>query len=365
MKIICTQENLRTGLTMTSRIISSSNTLPILNNLLLKTENGLLKISSTNLELSIHTIVRCKVESEGEVCIPAKTFTELVSTLPNSNITLSKDESSVKVTADNYSAVVKSLPSEDFPLIPEIQSDALIVFPGAELKASLDQVLFAASTNETQPEICGVLLEVNGNTSKFVATDRYRLAEKKVVLGKGVHLEKSIIIPLKTSQEISKVLSGFEDQVQVSFGENQALFTLGDTQIISRLIDGQYPDYAQIIPPDFATTATVDRAGLLQALRTSGIFSHGSNTVRLEIDPKGNVVVSSGSQDLGESTITVDATVKGPGAAILFNYRYILDMLNALNSGEVVLKVNTDSTPVVITPKQDTDYTYLVMPIKN
>ncbi len=363
MKIICTQENLRAGLQITSRIISSSNTLPILNNLLLKTENGLLKISSTNLEISIHTLIRCKVEEQGEVCIPAKTFTELVGTLPNKNITLTKEDAAVKVSTDNYTATVKSLSSDDFPLIPQVQGEAVVVFPTEVLKDALTQVLFAASTNETQPEISGVFMQGTGAGCKFVATDRYRLAEKSVTLA-NAQFNKGVIIPLRTAQEITKVLSGAGDTVEVTVGDNQILFVLGDTHIISRLIDGQYPDYEQIIPQEFATEARINRLELLQALRASGIFSHGSNSVRMEINPKGSVIVSSGSQDLGESVVTVESVVTGPETTVLFNYRYIQDMLANLDIPEVLVKVNSDSTPVVVTEPDTKGYIYLVMPIK-
>lgn len=364
MKVICTQENLRTGLQTASRIITSSNTLPVLNNLLLKTENGLLSISSTNLEISIRTQVRCKIETEGEVCIPAKTFTELIGTLPNNNITLLTDSGVLRVETENFKGSLKTLPAEEFPLIPEVAARSTIRFVSTELKKALEYVLFAASTNETQPEICGVFIAGTSDGIKMVATDRYRLAEIKlpVRISEGID---NIIIPLKTANEIDKILSGPETPVEIKIGDNQALFSIAETQIVSRLVDGQYPDYEQIIPETFDTNISVSRTSLLSALRTSGIFSYGTNTVRLEfLGSEQKIVVSSGSQDLGESTVSVPCSVVGPDVTVLFNYRYIQDVLSSLNEEEILVKVNTDNTPVVIGRSDNKDYLYLVMPIK-
>lgn len=364
MKIICTQENLRTGLSTVSRIITSSNTLPILNNLLLKTENGLLKVSSTNLEISIHTIVRCKVEDPGEVCVPAKIFSDLVNTLPNRNITLTAGEGVLKVEVEKHSASVKTLPSDDFPSIPAVDSGNKITFASSVLKGSLEEVVFAASHNETQPEISGVLIKPAKTGCTFVATDRYRLAERK--LSMSAPDTGQVIVPLRTSLEIIKSLASGPETVDMVLGENQILFDVGDTQIISRVIDGQYPDYEQIIPNQFGTTVYINRLELLGALKTSSIFSQGSNSVRLEVDESGSqIIISSGSQDVGESTVAVAAEISGPGVSVLFNHRYILDMLNASSAERMLVKINSDSLPVVFSEDNNSEYLYLVMPIKN
>ena len=363
MKVVCTQENLKVGLSKVGRIITSSNTLPILNNLLLKTENGLLKISSTNLEISIHTLVRCKIEEPGEVCLPAKIFTDLIQSLPNTNIVLTKHEKEIQVNTDNYSAVVKSLSADEFPLIPSVESVLVVKLPAKILHGALDSVLFAASTNETQPEISGICLTVSNGMLKLVATDRYRLAEWTTKI--PTIPDFSVILPYKTGQELVRALSGLEVMVEVVVGDNQVLFLIGETSIVSRLIDGQYPEYGNIIPQSFLTTIQCDRSAMLGALKTSGVFSYGTNSVRFGFEDNGAVLtVSSGGQDVGESIVSVPCVVRGPGSHIIFNYRYIQDVLGVLRGEEIVLYINNDSAPVVFKEVGEESYMYLVMPIK-
>jgi DNA polymerase-3 subunit beta len=278
MKIICTQENLRNGLSAVSRIISNSNTLPILNNVLLKTENGLLNLTATNLELAVTTMVRCKIEEEGSVCLVSKTFAELVNNLPTGNITIESKDSEVVISTEHYNNKIKTLPSEEFPSIPVVDNGQKLTFDGIQLKQSLDSVVFAASTSETQPEISGVLLtKDDSGVVKFVATDRYRLAEKTI--GGQASSVKNVIIPNKTAQELSRLLTNQSDPVEVIITDNQISVTTVDTTVISRLIDGQYPDYQQIIPQDFNATVNVDKRELANALKTSGIFSRGTGSV--------------------------------------------------------------------------------------
>ncbi|HYV33380.1 MAG TPA: DNA polymerase III subunit beta, partial [Candidatus Limnocylindria bacterium] len=182
MKIICTQENLKSGLATVGRIISSTNTLPILNNLLIKTENGLLKISSTNLEIAITTTVRCKIEEDGGVTVTSKTLVDLVNNLPNKNITFQTKENELLIETENYHTSVKTLPMEEFPLIPTVEGKNTLNLDSQELKKALDQVVFAASTNQTQPEMSGILFSKSSGELRVAATDRYRLAERKMVL---------------------------------------------------------------------------------------------------------------------------------------------------------------------------------------
>lgn len=365
MKITCTQENLKTGLQSVSRIIGNSNTLPILNNLLLKTENGLLKIVSTNLEISIYTTIRCKVEEVGEACVPAKTLTDLVSTLPSKNVCLEVVGSSLKVTSEKYNAQIKILPSEDFPSVPLVESQTSFVARAGELKFALQEVLFAASVNETQPEISGVLFKGTDAGCMFVATDRYRLAEKKVVSNK-LAFAGMFILPLKTVHELNKTLNNPDAEVVVSVGENQVQFAVEDTQIISRVIDGQYPEYEHIIPKEFGITVEVKKNDFQNALKASNVFSSGTNSIKLLVSENSQeLVVSSGNQELGESTIEVPAKVVGGDVAILFNYRYVMDMLSNVDAIDIVVKINNDALPVVFNKLGVTDYLYLVMPIKN
>jgi DNA polymerase III subunit beta len=364
MNIICTQENLRLGLQTAGRIISNSNTLPILNNVLLKTTNGQLTISATNLEIAIITTIRCKIEEEGEACLPAKTLLDLVNNLPNQNITLATTDQGISIKTEHYSTLIKSLPSEDFPLIPSIDKTLSFSLPAQDLKQGIDQVVFAASQSETQPEISGILFRLKERFLYLVATDRYRLAQKRIELPKSQGL-KDVILPHKTAQEISRVIAGGVGDIEISLSDNQAAFIFNETQVISRLIEGQYPEYEQIVPEQFTTTVTVNRQELSAALKTSGIFSYTSHSVVLEYNDTGQKVkISSSSHDLGESAIDIPSVINGPAGTILFNYRYILDALSTITEPTVTIKVVNDGAPVIFTPENHDGYMYLVMPIK-
>jgi len=366
MKIICTQENLKTSLLTVGRVVSSSNTLPILNNLLIKTENGVLKISSTNLEIAITTSVRCKIEEEGEVTVANKTLTELVGNLPNKNINLTTKDNQLFIEAENYHTNIKTLPSEEFPLIPKIEGQNTITLDSQDLKAVINQVVFAASSNQTQPEISGIFLGFDKNELRVAATDRYRLAERKTVLTKPVQNPQELILPQKTAQEISRIIGNQKGEITLVFSETQIGVNFNDTEIISRLVDGQYPDYKQIIPEKFTTTLTTEKSSLINALRAASVFSQGGNTVKLDIlSGKQQLVVAAESSELGRSVVELDAKIEGGDNSVLLNHHYLLDSLAVMDSKMIVIKTISDSSPALIVPEGQDDYLYLVMPIKS
>lgn len=366
MKIICTQENLKNGLVITGRVSSSTNTLPILNNLLLSTENGQLKISSTNLEIAVNTYVRCKIEQEGAVTVGSKTITELINNLPNQNITLEGVGGEMKVETENYHTSVKTLPAEDFPLIPKVESEKTVVIDAQKLKDSVDQVAFAASTNQTQPEISGVLLALDDKSLRVVATDRYRLAEKLVETSSVHTFSEEIIVPQKTIQEISRIIGSQKGEIIVSFGENQVSFSFKETLVISRLVDGRYPDYQEIIPTEFKTTTTTQKQALVNALKTVSIFSQNTNSVNLLFSPeKQRLILNTESQDLGKGEVELPAKIEGVGGAVILNHHYILDCLSSIDTQEVVIKFIDDDSPSIILPEGKNGYRYLIMPIKS
>lgn len=364
MKLICTHENLKKGLGITARVSGSSSTLPVLNNILLKTDKGILKLSSTNLEIGVNTWVRCKVEEEGGVSVPAKTFIDLVNNLPNDKITLTLDNNVLLIEADGYKTKIKGLPMDEFPLIPEIDQDNAIEIPLKEMRAAISQVSFAAAFSETQPEISGILLALEDGFIKVVATDRYRLAEKVIkVVGAG--LVKQLIIPNKAIQELYKVLSGSNDDlVKIFVSQNQIMFKTEETEITSRLIDGQYPDYKQIIPDSFNTEIQCQTSDVVSAMRTAGIFTQSGNNVNLEFSAPNNLVAYSASGELGESKVEVPANVSGQDGKIIFNHRYILDCLGSIGTENIIIKIINDNSPAVIQSKELPGYIYLVMPIK-
>lgn len=366
MKTICTQENLKNGLAVVGRIISSTNTLPILNNILIRAEDGVMKISSTNLEVAITTQVRCKVEEEGETTVLGKAVSELVNNFPNQNITLQTQNTNLKLDTENYHTLIKTLPTEDFPLIPKLENGMAIVLDAEELKQAIDQVAFAASPNQTQPEIAGILLNSDGNQFKVVATDRYRLAEKTISQKNSSPKPESVIVPHKTIIELSRIIGGQKGEVEMVFNETQASLKFLETKIISRLVDGQYPDYKQIIPTSFNTVAVVDKNSFINGLKTTAVFGQSSNSVKINLSAKTQqLVLKAESSELGESLVELPAEITGDGGEIVFNIRYVLDSLNSIISDKVSVKIINDDSAGVITPTDANDYVYLVMPIKS
>ncbi len=365
MKVICTQENLKAGLQMVGRVISPSNSLPILNNLLIKTQDGVLKISSTNLEIAITTTIRCKTEEEGEVTVFAKTITDLVNNLPNKNVTLQTKSGEMMVDVENYHTTIKTLPAEEFPLIPEVDSKNHLILNTQDLKKAFSQVMFAVSTNQTQPEISGMLFSLQKDELKVVATDRYRLAERILKLKSPAGFEQNIIIPHKTVAELVRVIGNYDGEADIVINETQISFAINQTQIISRLIDGQYPPYQQIIPNTFNSVININRHDLVNALKTGGVFSQSNNSITFEYDnTKNTLKITAETQDLGKSAAELPAQVKGENGLIILNHRYVLDCLSILEDDSVLIKVVNDTSPTLILPVENKDYVYLVMPIK-
>jgi len=365
MKIICTQENLKSGLFTVGRIISSSNTLPVLNSVHMKTENGLLKISSTNLEIAITTNIRCKVEEDGGFTVFCKTVNDLVSNLPNKNISLHSEAGEVVIETENYKTSIKTLPSEDFPIIPDIEKGETFSIDAQKFKQALEQVVFASASNQTQPEIAGVLLNREQGVLKIAATDRYRLAEKTITLDKAGSGSQAIIVPQKTLVELQRIIGSQSGNVEFTVNETQAVFEFNETKVISRLIDGQYPDYTQIIPTSFNTTVVTKKQELVSALKAGAIFSQNNNSVKFSFDPTTQkLVLSTESQDLGKSVVEIPSQVEGQAGGLVLNHHYLLDCLSNIGTENVVIKIVDDNSPSLMLPENQNDYLYLVMPIK-
>jgi len=372
MKITCLQENLKSNLNITQNIVGKNLTLPILNNLLLETDGGRLRISSTNLEIGINTWTSGKIEKNGSLTCPAKTLTNLVNSLPNKKIDLEAKGNDLFVRCENYKAVIKGLPSDDFPLIPKIKEKPIFVFKkGDNLKNDLNQVVGAAAISESRPEFSGILFRFDKETVKFVATDSFRLAEKTIYQTSNLNQPTSLIIPQRTIQELVRILAEKpSSEVKFVLGDNQILFDLGEVELISRLIDGQYPDYQQIIPKNFETKVTLQKDEFLNNIRIASIFSSKINDIKISIKT-GKIEILSQDPDLGENKSQMDGEVQGKPMEISFNFRYLIEGLANIPTKKVILGMNPEQTtgspksnPAVIRPVGDNDFIYVVMPIK-
>jgi DNA polymerase III subunit beta len=258
---------------------------------------------------------------------------------------------------------VITLAPDEFPLIPEIDQSEAVEIAAKDLRTAISQIVFAVAYSETQPEISGILFAFEDGNLKLVATDRYRLAERTIQVKNNIN--KSFIIPNRAVSELAKVLSSSDkENVQIFFTQNQIMFKTLDTELITRLIDGQYPDYKQIIPQNFNTEIDIAVADLGTAMRTAGIFTQTGNNVSLNYSNPDHLEISSSSGDIGESKLKLPCKVEGNDGKIIFNHRYILDCLNAINTESATFKLIDENSPAVMVSKDLPGYIYLVMPIK-
>jgi DNA polymerase-3 subunit beta len=376
MKFSCTRDNLHQGLSIVSHLSAKNLNLPILQNVLMKAEGGTLNLSSTNLEMAVRCAVRGKVEQAGECTVPAKLFFDYVSLLPNETVQVQVDSGHVGVVSGRYKTKMNTLPASEFPLIPSVQAARTYQVPAAELREALSRVLFAVASHEARPELTGVCLtfESQGDKGSLIlaATDSYRLSEVTVPLPAGAESPSRVIVPSRTLGELHRILSVFRDAVDspssvtFKFSDNQLVVSYGPVELVSRLIEGNYPDYRQIIPKDFRTTSRLDREDFVQAVKAASLFSkNGLFDVTLSFDPKdGGLSVRSVDATRGENTAMCPSEVNGNANTVTVNYRYLLDGLSSFSTPEVMFQMIDAANPCVVTPKDGQGSLYIVMPIK-
>ncbi|MFA6099150.1 MAG: DNA polymerase III subunit beta [Patescibacteria group bacterium] len=367
MKVICTQENLNRGLQLVSHIASKNISLPILNNVLIKAEKGGIILMTTNLEIGVICKVRGKVEREGSFTVQAKTLSDYISLLPKENVAIELDNQSLKIEGKGSKTVMKGVESSEFPLIPEVASASNYQIKTKQLKDALSTVSFAVAIDETRPEISGVYFQFADNKLTLVSTDSYRLAEKEIDLGKNVSQPYNAIVPLRTIQELIRILGSEEgESVTISVNENQILFSFGECNLSSRIIEGKYPDYQQIIPKEHRTSAVVNTKSFINTVKRASLFCKpGGNDIMLKLSVGAKeVLVTANNLQIGESEARQEADLEGEDNNIIFNYRYLLDGLQNINDEECVFEMSSNTTPGLLRPKSDNTYVYIIMPIK-
>ena len=375
MKISCTQENLNQGLMVIGHIASKNANLPILSNILIKIEDKLFTLSATNLEIGATIQIRSKVEKEGEYSVDAKLFSDYVSFLPKERVDLELEDDNLKITCEKQKTKIKGQTSTEFPLIPKIEKKNPYIISARDFKQVISEVIFAVSNSEARPEISGIFMGLDASNLILTATDSYRLAEKKIKLSDNKNnIERKIIIPVKTLQEISRILGILKDDIslekvenmEIYLSENQIMFSYNNVDLISRLIEGQYPDYTQIIPSTYKTKSLIEVKDLIKAVKTSSLFTKsGINDVKIELSPTDNeVIITSSSAQTGENISKIEAIIEGEINNIVLNYRYLLDGLQNISSNKVILEINDGNSPCVIKPESTKDYIYIIMPIK-
>ncbi len=373
MKIMCTKENLSKALSIVGGIANKNVNLPILGNVLIKADDQKTEIIATNLELAIVAHVRSKVDEPGSFTVPAKTLSEFVNLLSDEKIEMELKDNELLITCGRSSTKIKGTPADEFPVIPSVSTGNGFLFNAEELKSGLGQTISSLAKSEIRPELSGMYFGFNTsyyNGLILAATDSYRLAEKKIKIHQGEG-EFKIIVPGRTTQEIVHILSladneDKEQNVRVLVGENQIAMHYGNIQLVSRLVEGNYPDYAQIIPKEFRTSAMFDTSKMSKEIKMASLFTTiGVNAISCVINGKEGVVkLSSTSSQTGEYNSEITAEINGEDNLIMLNHRYVLDGLNNIKSETSHLKMINADSPCLFVPTNDDTFVYIVMPIR-
>ena len=372
MKASVTQQHLAHGLSIVSRAVSPRSTLPVLANVLVATDEGRLRLSATNLELGITCWIPAQIQEEGSITVPARTIVDLVGTFPPDLVQLSLDvrTQTLNVVCNSSAHEIKGIDAQDFPPVPVPDLSEGVELDLTSFKEMIQQVAFAASMDEARPVLQGVKMEVADNTLTLAATDGFRISVRKELLTNPIKQAFSIIIPARALTELARI-AGENDKVVsmvVPAGRGQVIFHLNDAELVSQLIDGNFPDYRAIIPKSFKTRTVVSTAAFLKACRQAEIIAReGNNVIRLNVLPDegniGHVEINSQTEETGKSDIQIEATIEGGAILIAFNVKFLREVLDVMRTPNIALETNTNNAPGVVRPVGDDDYVHVIMPM--
>jgi DNA polymerase-3 subunit beta len=377
MKVSVLQENLAHGLSIVSRAVSPRSTLPVLGNVLVATDEGRLRLSATNLELGITCWIGAKIEEEGSTTVPARTFTDLVSTLSDKQVdmTLNVRTQTLNLRCGASNTDLKCIDSQEFPPMPAADPDQGIQMNVTDIKEMIHQVVFAASSDEARPILTGVLVKVNDNKVIMAAADGFRLSVRKAELSSSVAQAVKAVIPGRALSELARVAGDGDKTLTMILppGRGQVIFRMQDAELVSQLIEGTFPDYEQIIPRRCETRAVLSTSAFLKACRQAEIFAReGSHIARLDIKPggelkPGTVEITGQSEETGFNENVVDASIEGPALLIAFNVRFLREVLDVVKTPNVALETTTDTSPGVVRPvgpaNSEDEFLHVIMPM--
>jgi DNA polymerase-3 subunit beta len=373
MKVSVLQENLAHGLSIVSRAVSPRSTLPVLANVLVATDEGRLRLSATNLELGVTCWIGAKVEEEGATTVPARTFNDLVSTLPNDKVEMALNvrTQTLNVRCSTSNTDIKGIDAQEFPPLPIPDLNDGIELNVTELKEMIQQVAFAASVDEARPVLTGVLLTAVGNRLTLSAADGFRLSIRRAELSAPVARPISAIIPARALTELARISADSDQTLKMVLppGRGQVIFRMKDAELTSQLIEGSFPDLEQVIPRNFRTRTIVSTPALLKACKQAEIFAReGSHIARVNITAggemqPGTVEISGQAEERGFNQTKVDATVEGPDILIAFNVRFMREVLDVIKTPNVVLETISDNSPGILKPVGDENFLHVIMPM--
>jgi DNA polymerase-3 subunit beta len=372
MKLTVSQQQLAHGLGIVSRAVSPRSTLPVLSNILLATDEGRLRLSATNLELGITCWIGAQIEENGSITIPARMLGDLVTTLPDDKVelTLNTRTQSLNVHCGTSNFNIKGIDAQEFPPMPAPDLTSGVELNVADFKDMIRQVSFAASTDEARPVLQGVMMSISDNEITLAATDGFRISVRTASLSNSISSPVKVNIPARSLSELARIAMDGEDRLimVVPGGRGQVIFHLKDVELVSQLIEGNFPDYHAIIPRNFKTRSVLSTSEFLKACKQAEIIAReGNNVIRLNIQPHENapgvVELSSQSEEMGSGQVVVDAAIEGPELLIAFNVKYLSEVLGVINTPNTVLETNANNTPGLISPVGDQTFKHVIMPM--
>ncbi len=372
MKASVSQQELAHGLGMVSRAVSPRSTLPVLANVLIATDEGRIRLSATNLELGISCWIKANIEEDGSITVPARTISDLVGTLPADRVemTLNERTQTLNVRCGTNSTDIKGIDAQEYPPMPLPEKSGGMELNVSDMKEMIQQVAFAASSDEARPVLQGVLTQIEGTTITMAATDGFRISVRSSSVTNPTDKVVSVIIPARAMNELARIATNGDATVSMSIpeGRGQVVFNLKDAELVSQLIEGNFPDYKVIIPRSYKTHSVISTPNFQKACRQAEIIARdGNNIVRLHIQPKsdgpGVVELSAQSEETGNSEVQIDANIDGDGLLIAFNVRYLREVLDVVKTPSVALETNANNTPATLKPIGDEEFVHVIMPM--
>ncbi len=362
MKVTCTKEKLRKAVSLTEKVTGKNAPLAVLSALLLEAKNGFLHIRATNLNVGVEFTLPAKVEKDGIVAVSGTVLNNTLSHISGDNsLVLEVKDGNLSLSGDRSSVVIKGYQADEFPTLPTVQEGVSFSLPASKLVSGIKSVWYSSAISDIKPEISSVFIYPEGEDMVFVATDSFRLAEKKIKQ-KGLEDFSGVIIPIKNTHEIVRMFEDYTGDIAVMFNENQASFYSDEIYLTSRLTNGVFPDYKQIVPKEHTTEVVVLKQDIIDTLKMASIFSDKFNKITLDINPAKKSFIVTAQNEYGENTTTIPATITGDAIRMNFNHRYIMDCFQSVNSDSVILELDREQKPLVIKGVGDKSFSALVMP---
>ncbi len=363
MELICIKEKFKEYISLADKITSKNTTLPVLNSILLIAKDNILKIRSTNLDIGVEFNIPAKIQKNGIIAVPGSVLTNTLSCLPNDKkIYLKLINNNLELSTNNNTIIIKSQEAEDFPTLPRITSGENFKITSKKLVDGIKSVYYSSSFSDIKPEISSIFIYHENNALIFVATDSFRLAEKKINY-KEIDKFSGVIIPIKNTKEIIRIFEGLDDDIDIIFNKNQISFSCNEIYLTSRIINGIFPDYKQIIPKEKQTEVIILKQDLIDSLKLVNVFSDKFNKVNIKVNIKDNIFELSSKNDTGGNNTKIKATLSGKDIELSFNYKYIIDCFQSITTDTIILQFNGENKPIIIKGINNNSFTYLIMPI--